>query len=50
MRIIDVKAGFAHCQIVIGDVVTIVDVGDATAILSPRSSVRALRSATSDAS
>ena len=34
MRIIDVKAGFAHCQIVIGDVVTIVDVGDAKAMLA----------------
>ena len=34
MRIIDVKAGFAHCQIVIGDVVTIVDVGDAKIMLA----------------
>ena len=28
------KAGFAHCQIVIGEVVTIVDVGDAKAMLA----------------
>ena len=34
MRIIDVRAGFAHCQIVIGDVVTIIDVGDAKAIIA----------------
>ncbi len=34
MRIVDVKAGFAHCQIVVGEVVTIVDAGDAKAILA----------------
>lgn len=34
MRIVDVKAGFAHCQIVVGEVVTLVDVGDATAMLA----------------
>ncbi len=34
MRIIDVRAGFAHCQIIIGDGVTIVDVGDAKAMLA----------------
>lgn len=33
-RIVDVKAGMAHSQIVIGDVVTIVDAGDAAPLLA----------------
>jgi glyoxylase-like metal-dependent hydrolase (beta-lactamase superfamily II) len=32
MRIIDVKAGFAHCQIVLAQTVTVVDAGDARPI------------------
>ena len=32
-KIIDVRAGFAHAQIVIGDVVTVVDPGNASAVL-----------------
>jgi glyoxylase-like metal-dependent hydrolase (beta-lactamase superfamily II) len=34
VRIVDVRAGFAHCQIVIDEVVTIVDVGNAKAMFA----------------